>query len=323
VCAGLARWLPDAPVVPASRRARGPAAARVDVRDAASLRAVLVRSGAAALVDAVGPYEYDPGPLVAACADAGVPWIDLADRERFLARAEAAAGAAPVASGASAAPGLVEAFAAALARRGEVARLASWFSVGSRKDVSAALLYALLRPLGRALPEAPALAVPGAPVGRDVLGATFWFGRHAWPRGAGGARVGSRRVEISHHVGMDRRGQQRALRALAPTLGALPERVLWPLCRAARPLAPWIARLGGETGALRVEALDGAGRVVDRIEVRALRGLELAALPAVWAAEALAAGPSPRRGALALHELWPPAALAARMREAGWDVAGL
>jgi hypothetical protein len=312
------------PVVGASHRAPGAGGRRVDVGDGASLAAAL--AGVGAVVDAVGPYEYDPRPLVAACAEAGVHWVDLADRAPFLAGAEAVAAAnagACVASGASAAPGLVEALGRALAERGAVARLASWFSVGSRKAVSAALLYALLRPLGRPLAEAPGVAPPGAPVRREVRGAVFWFGRHAWPRGAGGARCGARSVPIAHHVGMDRRGQARALRALAPALGALSEQALWRACRIARPLAPWIARLGAETGALRVEALDAAGLVVDAVDVRAPRGLELAALPPVWAAAALLDGRAPRPGALRLDELVPPAELAARMREAGWDVAGL
>ena len=290
----------------------------------ATLRAAL--AGVGAVVDAVGPYEYDPRPLVAACVEVGAHWVDLADRAPFLAGAEAAAAAssgAGVASGASAAPGLVEALGRALAERSAAVRLASWFSVGSRKDVSAALLYALLRPLGRPLVEAPGVTLPGASARREIRGAVFWFGRHAWPRGAGGARCGPRAVPIAHHVGMDRRAQARALSALAPVAGALSEPTLWRACRAARPLAPWIARLGAETGALRVEGLDAAGRVVDAVDVRAPRGLELAALPPVWAAAALLEGSAPRPGALRLDELLAPAELAARMREAGWDVAGL
>ena len=64
---------------------------RVDVTQAASLRAAL--AGVGAVVDAVGPYAYDPRPLVAACVEAGVHWVDLADRAPFLAGAEAAAAA--------------------------------------------------------------------------------------------------------------------------------------------------------------------------------------------------------------------------------------
>lgn len=324
VCAGAARYLGGVRVVGASRRPAGGGARRVDVADAASLRAAL--AGAGVVVDAVGPFDYDPRPLVAACVEAGVHWVDLADRAPFLAAAEASAGAsrsAGVASGASAAPGLVEALGRALAERCAAAALASWFSVGSRKAVSAALLHALLRPLGRPLAEAPGVAVPGTAVRREIRGAPFWFGRHAWPRGAEGARCGARTVPIAHRVGMDRRVQARALSALAPVAGALPERALWRASRAARPLAPWIARLGSGTGALRVEALDAAGHVVDAVDVRAPRGLELAALPPVWAAAALLEGRAPRPGALRLDELLAPAELAARMREAGWDVAGL
>jgi len=280
----------------------------------------------ALVLDAVGPYDYDPTPLVAACVAAGVHWVDLADRPAFLRGAEAAGAGSPgaaVATGASAAPGLVEALGRALAERAAPAPLASWFSVGSRKAVSSALLFALVRPLGRALPEAPGAVSPGPVLAREVRGRPFWFGRHPWPRGAEGARCGAQRIPIAHHVGMDRRIQARALKALAPFGGRLPERAVWAACRLTRPLAPGIARLGGAAGVLRVEAFDADGRVRDAIEVRAASGLELAALPPLWAAHALLAGRAPRPGPLRFDELVAPDALAARMAQAGWDVAGL
>ena len=278
---------------------------RADLRDEGSLRAAL--AGVDVAIDAVGPYTYDPAPLLRAASAAGCHVVDLADRAAYLEAAEAAAAAAPIAlaSGCSVAPGLAEALARPLAEDAAVRALRVWWSVGSRKRVSGALLYALLRPLGRRLAEGRA---PGPPVPRSVHGARYWFGRHPWPRGDE-ARVAGRRLAATARVGMDRHGQARALRALAPLLGALPDALLLGACRALQPATRFVTALGAEPGCLVVEALGDAGRVRASLEVLAPRGFDLAVLPALWAARALLLAQPPPRGALALGELVGPAQL--------------
>ncbi len=312
-------------IVRAARRPpSGPDAVHADVRDRASLRRAL--AGVDAAIVAVGPYEYDPAPLAAACAEVGCHWVDLADRAPFLAAAEAAARRAAAAgvsvvSGAGAAPGLAEAVAAGVAAPSGACALRVWFSVGSRKPVSGALLYALLRPLGR-VGEGGA-PYPGPVTERALDGARFWFARHPWPRGDGRARVEGGAFPVDYRIGMDHRGQAVALRALAPLLGRLPERWLLRACRAAQPATRAITRLGGARGALAVEWLDAAGAPQRGAVVLAPQGLDLAALPAVWAARALLEGRRAAPGPVAFAALAPREALHAWMRSEGWSVTRL
>lgn len=317
VCAAAERLLPGVALRRGGRRAAPPGGVRADLRDPASLARALV--GADVAIDAVGPFDYEAEPLVRACAAAGCDWIDLADQPGFLAAADAAAhGAAiAVASGCSVAPALVEALAAPLASRAGVASIRAWWSIGSRKAVSGALLYALLRPLGRR--GAGGLRAPGPIVERRIGGMRFWFGLYPWPRGAH-ARLADR-LPIELRVGMDNRGQARALRALAPFVGRVPEPWLLRASRAFQPATRLVTRLGAATGALAVEALDGSGTTLAAAEVVAPQGLDLAALPPVWAARALLAARAPA-GPVALSTLLPPSELAAAMRVEGWIVTG-
>ncbi|HVH06769.1 MAG TPA: hypothetical protein VNE71_12300 [Myxococcota bacterium] len=319
VCAAAARAIPGARVLRASRHAEGPDAFRADVQDPASLAAAFRAADVA--ICAVGPFEYDPAPAIRACAAEGCHWIDLGDRARFVAAAEAAAKDAAIAvvSGASVVPGLVEALAAPLARVPGAAQLRAWWSLGSRKAVSGALLYALLRPLGRR--DATGEVRPGRITRRRLGGAPFWFGSHPWPRGTD-AHVADRTLPIALRVGMDHRAQAAALRALAPLLGRVPEPALLRAASAVQPATAWIQRLGSPRGALAVEALDFAGRALGAVEIAAESGLDVAAFPPVWAARALLAADLRVRGAVRLDALLPPPALAAAMREAGWIVTG-
>ena len=319
VCAAAERLLPDVRVLRAARRGAGAGSLRADLHAPASLRGAFEAADVA--IDAVGPFEYDPAPLVRAALAAGCAWIDLADRAAFLAAAEdaaRAAGAGAVVSGASAAPGLVEALGAAIAPEG-TASLRAWLSVGSRKEVSGALLYALVRPLGRPLEDGT--RSPGRVIARTLGGVPFWFGRHPWPR-TGGGRGAGRAWRAELNIGMDHRAQARALAALAPLAGRLPPALLLRACRALRPATGAITRLGGERGALEVEALSSDGRTLASATVLAAHGLDLAALPALFAARALLAPGAPR-GALSLADLLPPPLLRTSLREAGWTMTGL
>jgi hypothetical protein len=319
VCAAAERLLPSVRVVRAARRARGEGAVSVDVRDPLALGAVLRAADVA--ICAVGPFEWDPRDAIRASVAAKCHWIDLADRARFLAAAEEAAESADVAvaSGCSVVPGLVEAVAASAVRPPASVALRAWWSIGSRKAVSGALLYALLRPVGRR--AAGGSAPSDATIRRAIAGVPFWFARHPWPRG-GDAQVDGRRLAIALRVGMDHPAQAAALRALSPILGRIPEPVLLRAARALQPATHAIQRLGGARGALAIESLDASGRKLAAVEILCGNGLDLAALPPVWAARALL-GPSARAaGSTSLAALVPPTALAAAMRAEEWIVTG-
>lgn len=304
----LSEGLSGARVIPASRR--GPAvlgagARAADVRDGASLARAL--EGVDLVVNAVGPYEYDPAPLVRACVAARAHCLDLAEDADFIAATRAAAeGAGAEAAGVacvpgcSTSPGLVELLAGGFARIEGLAAVDAWLSLGSRNPPSAGLLFGLLRPLGRPAPDGGRWF--DAVVWHRADGRVLAFGRY--PSGLAGERLraGERPVPLRFHAGFDRAVLVRALRLAAPRLAALSDERLRRLVRAALPAAQLARLAGSPRGVLRLEARSEGGEVAAAVEVVALReGLDVPAAPPLWAARALRA--APRAGVLRLAEL--------------------
>jgi hypothetical protein len=304
----LREGLEGAAVIPASRRgaaALGPGARTADVRDAASLARAL--EGVGLVVNAVGPYTYDPGALVDACVAARVHGVDLAEDAAYLAalrgaaeRAGAAAAGVVLVGGCSTLPGLVELLAQGFARVESLAAVDAWLSLGSRNPAGPGMLHGLMRPLGRARPDGgrwfDALAW------RRVDGRVLAFGRYPSGLAGGRARIGEREVAVRFHAGFDRALWVRALALAAPRLGALSDPGLARLARALAPAARLASLLGTPRGALRVEARDAAGEIAAAVEVVALRdGLDVPASPPLWAARAIPR--APRAGVLRLAEL--------------------
>src|SRR5690349_16595522 len=93
---GLARrLLPGVEVLRGWRHARPdtePDSRAVDLHDLRSLRAAL--AGVTAVINAVGPFDYNPSPLVRTCLAAGCHYVDIAETPAFLEKVEAAAGQA-------------------------------------------------------------------------------------------------------------------------------------------------------------------------------------------------------------------------------------
>src|SRR5205807_3186622 len=117
-------------------------------------------AGADAVINAVGPFDYDPRPLVTACLAAGCHYVDIAETPDFIAAVEDAAcpfadASPPVhaLSGCSTVPGLVQVLAQQWADHPEVRRLRILLGMGSNNPVSAALLYSLVKPLGTRAPD--------------------------------------------------------------------------------------------------------------------------------------------------------------------------
>ncbi|HVH05545.1 MAG TPA: saccharopine dehydrogenase NADP-binding domain-containing protein [Myxococcota bacterium] len=304
----LAEGLPGVRVIAASRRgpaALGADARAVDVRDGVSLAHAL--RGVGLVVNAVGPYRYDPTPLVAACIGARAHCLDLAEDPAYFAalrdaadRGNAASAGVAFVPGCSTSPGLVELLAESFAALPNVAVVDAWLSVGSRNAASAALVAGLLRPLGRPRPDGGRWY--DTVLWRRVDGRSLAFGRYPSGLPSERVRVGDWLLPLRFHAGFDRPVFARGLRAAAPVLARLGEGAITAVARAAAPLARLAAPLGGARGALRVEALDAEGGVVGEVEVVAVsNGLDVPAAPPLWAARALAA--QPRGGVLRLADL--------------------
>jgi len=328
VCRLLKRWAPGVVIVGVNRRGTGPRDSDVraaNVLDPKSLRPVL--AGATLAVNAVGPYDWDPAPLVAACVEARCHYADLAEDLSFLARVERTArtvgaheAAVTLVPGCSTVPGLVQVLASGWGDRRDVAQLSAWLSLGSRNPPSRGLLAGMLRPIGRPMPE-------GGRAFRRLErfdlndGRRLVFGSVPAPFPSPGVRVGGRSLPLRFRVGFDRRLLNRTLSALAPWIGRLRERSVPRLAAAAVPLARLAWPFGTTRGALAVVAEDAEGRERARVEVRAhANGLDVPALPPVWLARSLRAKRPIPPGVVALDDIVCRTEAIDWLREAGYEV---
>ena len=194
--------------------------------------------------------------------------------------------------------------------------------MGSANPVSPALFYSLLSPLGSPAPDGSRY------YGRLVrkclreLPARY-YGRFPSPFDAAGIRIGGRVLPATFYAGLDRAAASHALWVAARVVPYLPPRALAGLCRLAQPVMPLVQALGTFVGVLSVEAFDGTGRLLAEVEVRAFReGLNVPALPSVWAARRLLAeGPSP--GPRCLDQLITTQEAAEGWRAEGYRVTGV
>lgn len=328
VCRLLRALGPGVRVIGASRSGRAEPELpmrRADVRDEASLAPAL--GGVALVVNAVGPYLYDPGPLLRACVAAGAHYVDLAEDLAWLAAVAdaaslsgAAAAGVTLIPGCSTVPGLVALLASRWAERADVASVSAWLSMGSANPPSRGLLAGLLTPLGRLAPDGgrwfTRLLRAGISDGRRLC-----FGAWPAPFPAGGMRLGARRVPVRFHAGFDRRWVTAALRLAAPLVGRLPERWIPTLAGVALPLARAATLVGTPHGVLLVRAEDETGAEVDRIELHAsANGLDVPAAPVVWVVQRLVAGGLGPGGLRGLERVVAPAEAFAWLRGAGYEL---
>jgi hypothetical protein len=321
------RLLPGVAVLRGWRHARPdrePDARAVDLHNPASLRAAL--AGVAAVINAVGPFDYDPAPIVRTCLEAGCHYVDIAETPEFLDRVEEAAAQAGsrcthAVSGCSTVPGLVRVLVQSWADRTDLRAVRVFLGMGSRNPVSPVLLYSLLQPLGRPAPDGTRYfgrlrrkRLHGLP---DRL-----YGRYPSPFDRHGLRVGDRVLPAIFHAGLDRACLVRLLGAAARLVPHLSREQLRLLTRAARPVLPLVQALGTPVGILSVEGLDANGRVAAEMEVRASReGLTVPSLPAVWAVRRLfEPRPVPATISLGLEQLIAPHEAMAWLRQDGCTV---
>lgn len=296
--------------------------ARLD--DPASLRAAL--DGVAVVINAIGPYAYDPEPLLDACAEAGAHYVDLASEPEFLTAVHSWSTRQPAAiavcPGASTMPGLIELSAAHLGERIKVepAGFDVFLSMGSANRLTPGLLASLTLQLGVPLRSAERGVSFRQLRARELHGlGRRLFGRYPSPFDEPGLSLGDQRVRTRFWVGLDRRWIVYALRALSYVRPRFRDRTWIALTEWARPLLGWTNRLGGTVGGLRIEALSSAGAVLGSVNYLAPReGLNIPALPALWAARALLDNPQP--GFRPLRSLITFAAAAASLHSHGFEV---
>jgi hypothetical protein len=324
---------------------RGAKAVVARLDDPASLPAAL--SGVAVAINAIGPFAYDPRPLLDACEAAGVHYVDLASEPEFLAgvrqwcaRQEPKIAVCP---GASTVPGLIELAAAHVTGQLSAAPAAFdvYLSMGSANRLTPGLLASLTLQLGVPLrsPAGDRRADRAASTSRSAGGAASYsersfrrlrrrdlrglgrrlFGRYPSPFDEHGLDLGERRVPAQFWVGLDRAWIVHALRCLSYLRPRFGDRAWIRFSGAARPLIACANWFGGYAGGLSLEALDAAGNGLGSVDVRAAReALNIPALPSVWAARALLIDTRP--GYRPLRSLVVFDEAAASLRRQGYEV---
>lgn len=318
VCRLLAEWTPAARVVGA---ARAGAERALDLGDEASAAGAL--EGVTLLVNAAGPYAYDPGPVVRACVGRGVHYVDLADDAAWFAaldRVVAACGPAAhevaIVPGCSTVPGLVAVLASRWAGRSDVAALSAFLSMGSANPPSRGLLGGLLAPLGRPRPGGGRWFTERV-TATATDGRTLQFG--AWPVPGEGIALGARRVPLRFFAGFDRAWITALLRGVAPVLGRLPRSWTPALAGLALPLVRLARPFGTPLGVLLLRAEDAQARELDRVELAAAaNGLDVPAAPVVWVVERLLAGARLGGGRVGLEALVDASDAEAWLQRAGY-----
>jgi len=294
-----------------------------DVNDLQSLRALL--ADADLVINAVGPFSYDPAAMITAAIGAGCHYADLAEDAEFVERVRrlavqggAADAGVAVIPGCSTLPGLVQLLAGRWSGRDEIARVGAWLSLGSRNPVSRGLLLGMLQPLGRIAPEGERwFRVREEATTQD--GRRLRFGSYpaAFPDGL---LLGARRVPVHFHMGFDRGWLTGLLRVAAPVVGRLPRKAL-PSVALALGLAARVARpLGSRRGVLILVAEDAQGAERARVEVHAdAKGLDVPALPPVWVARCIAQE-APPAGPISLDAVVPRLSAERWLRESGFRI---
>ena len=330
VCRLIRRWVPSALLIATNRSGRGHpefAVRQADLADRAGMRQLLHEADL--LVNAVGPYNYDPTNLVTDCIDARCHYVDLAEDLRFLASVERAARArgaveagVTLVPGCSTAPGLIQLLASRWADDLRVERVEARLSMGSRNPVTRALLTGMMAPLGREGPN-------GARWFRDLApyetgdGRRLLFGSYPAPFPQRGMRMAGRRLPVRFSMGFDRGWVNRLLAFGAGFLGRLPEGWVPRLAALLLPFVGLARPLGTLRGVLSVEGTDASGERIDRVEVFAkAHGLDIPAAPPVWVAERLVReGTLPTPGVVGLPRAVEADAAIRWLRDAGYDVA--
>ncbi len=306
-------------VLVGSRRP-GEGGLRVDLGDPSSFAAF---TGIDLLINAVGPFDYDPHPLVRACAEHGCHYVDIAETERFAdaVRAEAeAAGSVVAVPGASTLPGTAEALAQRFAAHADVALVRALLGVGTANEASTTLIASMIGPIGRPIGASARRAFDTLLVREHRDLDRRVYGRY--PSGADerGLVIDGARVPFELYFGLDRPLYTRSLSLVAPLMGAMPRAMIEKSASLVRPAVPLLRAVGKPVGVLRVEAVSQDGATLEAVEVRAAReGLDVPALPAVWMAEKIGRGSVPP-GAWRVADLVSADETMARLRAAGLEV---
>lgn len=273
------------------------------------------------IIDAVGPYRHDPTPWLQRCAQVGAHWIDLSEAPKTHAQVRQMSAqftASSALTGCSTVPAMAALLLKPLlqAATSELARVEVLLSMGSDNPASTGLIYSLLRPLGRPLAAQPGggYAWHERTTRRLMTGHKRSYGAYPCPE----LDLG---LPVRFWSGFDRGLLWYPLRVAAMLTPHLKDETLMRLSALAAKLVPLWRPLGTRRGSLRLECLDERGALHKGVELHARSaGLEIPALPAVWASVALL---GTTRAARSLDELISEEAATADLTRRGYELIAL
>ncbi|HEV8580318.1 MAG TPA: saccharopine dehydrogenase NADP-binding domain-containing protein [Thermoanaerobaculia bacterium] len=281
-------------------------------------------AGVNVAVNCAGPFSTMSMALPEACLAAGVHYVDIADDRAWILRVRARDGELrernlAAAIGCSSLPGISGALAVLIAARlPAVERARVTLFIGNRNPKGEAAVRASVTQLGRSF-RAPQGTLRGLH-GREVVTLPPPFGRRAvydWESpelDLFPAMFGARAVRVL--VGFEARLATLTLASLArlgPRLGRL-------LLSAIAPLARHLSGFGHSGGFVKVELFAPDGTCADAALGGASDGQRMAALPAAFVAQGLAAGSVTARGVMTAYEALGARPLVERLVAAGYEL---
>lgn len=328
----LQAHMPDAQIIGGNRHPSATAAIstrHINYSDETTFASGL--TGIDILIHAAGPFQHNPAPLVRACIERRIHYIDIAESLEFINQVRATAATftdCPITlvPGCSTVPGLVNCLINSFTQtqliyhsgtppggRSHITHIDIRLNLGSANPLSAGLLFSLLRPLGQSTDYAE-----HKPWFRQLSTFTHMDGRIRqygnYPVPLSNPIVfHNRSVGISFATGFDFMAINVLLFLASFILPHLSDRTLLKLCLWILPPVNLIwgnlfKLLGSAEGRLTLVACDLAHLPVEQIELKATaNGLNIPAMTAVWAAQKIAArdplSGSSIRGCVGLEQL--------------------
>ncbi len=328
VCRLVRRLAPTALLVGANRSGTGHAEFpihQVDIADRDALLTLL--ENADMVINAVGPYDYDPAPIIHAAISARCHYTDLSENLAFIEQVEAVAEKRAAAKagvvlipGCSTVPGLVAALAGRWKMDASVTGVSAYLSMGSRNPVTKALLAGMIAPLGR---RGPGGRWFSRVVSHETLDKrSLRFGSYPIALADSKLKLGARKIPVRFFMGFDRGWLNVALARVAPFMGRMQPAGLTRLAGSLLPFLSLTRPFGTDKGVLSVVAESVDGQEQGRVEVYAdSHGLDIPALPAAWMVVALVRdGWVAAPGVRGLDRAITPEAAMAALVDAGYRV---
>lgn len=311
----LGEHLPNIKVIGASRRANSDAAIetrRLDLNDTTSFADAL--TGVSVLIHAAGPFNHDPTPLVRACIERRIHYIDIAETMDFINDVRRATGSpdeCPVAivSGCSTVPGIAACLSQQFAKLEHITQIDVLLNMGSNNPLTQGLCFGLLRPLGQRSADDSVPWFRRLTRETHLDGRVRHYGNYPIPFEQT-IRVATRGIPVAFKVGFDLPTINYALYLASFVMPFVSDRLLHGVCRLAVRCGGLMSLIGKTEGRFSLIARDNKGAALDSVEVVAARnGLDIPAITTVWAAEKLLDAATTQTGFIGLEQLIDSATL--------------